>query len=68
LSSLLPRTLIADGAKDEIRRRNLNVLTPQRAVRFIEKHLGTKGARISTEQLACDGRRRPARFAGRAGF
>jgi hypothetical protein len=40
-----------DGAKDEIRRRNLNVLTPQRAVRFIENHLPAKGARISTEQL-----------------
>ncbi len=40
-----------DGAKDEIRRRNLNVLTPQRAVRFIERHLPAKGTRISTEQL-----------------
>jgi cell division septum initiation protein DivIVA len=40
-----------DAAKDEIRRRNLNVLTPQRAVRFIEKHLPAKGARLSTEQL-----------------
>lgn len=38
-------------AKNEIRRRNLNVLTPQRAVRFIEKHLPAKGAKISTEQL-----------------
>lgn len=41
----------AEAAKDEIRRRNLNILTPQRAVRFIEKHLGEKGARISTETL-----------------
>lgn len=40
-----------DAAKDEIRRRNLNVLTPQRAARFIERHLPAKGARISTEQL-----------------
>ncbi len=40
-----------DGAKHEIRRRNLNVLTPQRAVRFIERHLPAKGARISTEHL-----------------
>ncbi len=40
-----------DAAQDEIRRRNLNVLTPQRAARFIEKHLPAKGARISTEQL-----------------
>ncbi len=43
----------ADGAaaREEIRRRNLNVLTPQRAARFIEKHLQAKGARLSTEQL-----------------
>lgn len=40
-----------ETAKDEIRRRNLNVLTPQRAVRFIEKHLPAKGTKISTEQL-----------------
>jgi hypothetical protein len=40
-----------DAAKDEIRRRNLNVLTPQRAARFIERHLPAKGARISTAQL-----------------
>lgn len=40
-----------DDAMDEIRRRNLNVLTPQRAVRFVERHLSEKGARISTENL-----------------
>jgi len=40
-----------DAAKEEIRRRNLSVLTPQRAVRLIEKHLPAKGARISTEHL-----------------
>jgi hypothetical protein len=40
-----------DAAREEIRRRNLSVLTPQRAVRFIEKHLPAKGARISTDQL-----------------
>jgi len=40
-----------DAAKDEIRHRNLNVLTPQRAARFIERHLPAKGALISTEQL-----------------
>ena len=40
-----------DAAKDEIRRRNLTVLTPQRAARFIEQHLPARGARISTEQL-----------------
>jgi len=41
----------AETAKEEIRRRNLNTLTPQRAARFIEKFLPEKGARISTEQL-----------------
>ncbi|MEO8426843.1 MAG: Wadjet anti-phage system protein JetA family protein, partial [Verrucomicrobiota bacterium] len=40
-----------ETAKEEIRRRNLNVLTPQRAARFVEKHLPTKGARVSTEHL-----------------
>jgi len=40
-----------DAANEEIRRRNLSVLTPQRAVRFIEKHLPAKGTRLSTEQL-----------------
>jgi hypothetical protein len=42
----------ADAANEEIRRRNLNVLTPQRAVRFIERHLPAKGDRVSTEQLS----------------
>jgi hemerythrin-like domain-containing protein len=46
-----PENLDADAAKDEIRRRNLDVLTPQRAARFIEKQMDAKGARISTEQL-----------------
>ena len=41
----------ADAAKDEIRRSNLNTLTPQRAARFLEKHLPEKGARLSTETL-----------------
>jgi hypothetical protein len=40
-----------DSAADEIRRRNLNMLTPQRASRFIEKHLPEKGSSISTENL-----------------
>ena len=40
-----------EAAKDEIRRRNLNVLTPQRAAKFVERHLPAKGARISTETL-----------------
>ncbi len=40
-----------ESAKDEIRRRNLNVLTPQRAARFVERHLPEKGARISTENM-----------------
>lgn len=41
----------AEAAKDEIRRRNLNILNPQRAAGFIEKHLSAKGDRISTEAL-----------------
>ena len=40
-----------EAAKDEIRRRNLNVLTPQRAAKFVEHHLPEKGARVSTETL-----------------
>ncbi|MSU61468.1 MAG: hypothetical protein EXS31_03580 [Pedosphaera sp.] len=40
-----------DAAKEEIRRRNLNILTPQRAARFILRHLPAKGNRISTEEL-----------------
>lgn len=39
------------AAQDEIRRRNLNVLTPQRAAKFVERHLPAKGSRISTETL-----------------
>jgi len=39
-----------EAAKDEIRRRNLNALTPQRAARFIEKHLPAQG-QLSTENL-----------------
>lgn len=41
----------AGAAMDEIRRRNLNTLNPQRAARFIVRHLPAKGARISTEEL-----------------
>ncbi len=40
-----------DAAREEIRRRNLNVLTPQRAARFVERHLPAKGERLSTEHL-----------------
>ena len=40
-----------EAAKDEIRRRNLNLLTPQRAARFVERHLSAKGASISTADL-----------------
>lgn len=39
------------GATDEIRRRNLNILTPQRAARFVQRHLPEKGRRISTADL-----------------
>lgn len=41
----------SESAKEEIRRRNLNVLTPQRAARFVERFLPEKGARLSTESL-----------------
>lgn len=41
----------AEAAKDEIRRRNLDILNPQRAARFVEKHLTAKGARVSSEEL-----------------
>jgi hypothetical protein len=41
----------AEAAKDEIRRRNLDVLTPQRAARFIERHLPAKAERLSTDRL-----------------
>jgi len=40
-----------EAAKDEIRRRNLNVLTPQRAAKFVEQHLPEKGTHLSTETL-----------------
>jgi hypothetical protein len=40
-----------EAAKDEIRRRNLYVLNPQRAARFVHRHLPAKGDRVSTEQL-----------------
>ncbi len=46
-----PAEADAEAAKEEIRRRNLNILNPQRAARFIEKYLPAKGARISTEEL-----------------
>lgn len=41
----------ADAATDEIRRHNLDVLTPQRAVRMIEQILPEKGNAVSTEDL-----------------
>ena len=40
-----------ENAKEQIRRQNLDVLTPQRAARFIDKHLPEKGASISTNQF-----------------
>jgi hypothetical protein len=40
-----------EAAKDEIRRRNLDTLNPQRAARFVEKYLPDKGSRVSTEDL-----------------
>lgn len=40
-----------ETALEEIRRRNFDVLNPQRAARFIDRYLPAKGARISTEAL-----------------
>ena len=63
-----PENADAEAAKDEIRRRNLNILTPQRAARFIERHLPAKGDRISTEQLHVSDRGRLAGSARGAGL
>jgi hypothetical protein len=46
-----PANADTEAAKDQIRKHNLNILNPQRAARFIEKHLPAKGDRISTEEL-----------------
>jgi len=40
-----------EAAKEEIRSRNLHILNPQRAARFIEKHLPAEGSRLSTDQF-----------------
>ena len=40
-----------EAAKDEIRRRNLYVLTPQRAAKFVALHLPKTGTQVSTETL-----------------
>ncbi len=40
-----------EAAKEEIRRRNLNLLTPQRAAKFVEHYLAAKGDSITTEQM-----------------
>ena len=41
----------AIDTQELIRQRNLYALTPQRAGKFVEKHLPTKGARLSTAEL-----------------
>ncbi|MCW5558797.1 MAG: hypothetical protein KIT22_13335, partial [Verrucomicrobiae bacterium] len=46
-----PQDSDPEAARDEIRRANLNVLTPQRAARFIERHLPEQGTQLSTEHL-----------------
>ncbi|MBS0660682.1 MAG: hypothetical protein JSR82_20880 [Verrucomicrobia bacterium] len=46
-----PSDADSEAAREEIRRRNLSVLTPQRAVRFIEQHLPVKGDRLTTADL-----------------
>jgi hypothetical protein len=38
-------------AQELIRQRNLYAITPQRAGRFVEKHLPAKGARLSTAEM-----------------
>ena len=53
-------------AQDMIRNLNLNMITPQRAVRFIEKHLPKKGATVSSAELQPAYRRRFVRPAGRS--
>lgn len=40
-----------EDAMDEIRGRNLYVLSPQRAARFIDEHLPEKGSILSSEQI-----------------
>lgn len=48
-----PAPAVADAGevKEEIRRRNLNILTPQRAARFVERRLAAGGDCLSSEQL-----------------
>lgn len=46
-----PAEADSEAAREEIRRRNLTVLTPQRAVRFIEQHLPAKGDKLTTAKL-----------------
>ena len=47
----LPDGFDALGTQDLIRQRNLYAITPQRAGRFIEKHLPSKGMKISSAEL-----------------
>lgn len=39
-------------AQDLLRNLNLNLITPQRAVRFVEKHLPKKGAKLSSSEFS----------------
>jgi hypothetical protein len=47
----VPEGADAAEAQELIRRRNLYAVTPQRAGRFIEKHLPAAGARLSTAEF-----------------
>ena len=47
-----PKDTDIEAAKEEIRSRNLYILNPQRAARFIEKHLPVQGTRLSTDQFS----------------
>lgn len=46
-----PESIDSADAQELIRRRNLYAITPQRAGRFIEKHLAAQGASVSTADL-----------------
>jgi hypothetical protein len=47
----LPDNMDALDTQDLIRQRNLYAITPQRAGRFVEKHLPGKGTRLSTAEM-----------------
>ena len=48
----LPPTGDVAQAQDLLRNLNLNLITPQRAVRFVEKHLPKNGAKLSSSEFS----------------